>query len=258
MTNRRDATASQLVRFQEQPQPNAVSTTDASRSSPSPEVLSCLSQMNEMVKQQEALNQQNRLLLQTLNDLREDQRCIVSRIDSLPPINPQSANPLLPAAYNLATPSSPPPPKQAFSVADVPPGGDGHHVRDHLHAGAPMTHEDSTITAGASRADLALFHSSGMGPVAPANMASAPAAPIMGLEQADLQTVSSIIVQFISFAPSNALNIPRALDKVFMRFRFFDFQPTQTCVYLLDSVQRNQIRQVRGCQPPTCSPSVNG
>ena len=242
-----------------------------------PEVLACLSKMHEMFKQQEALQQQNKLLYDALQELRTDQQKLLpSVLDQLKrgnvnagasnapprtadatqrssggqaggqaPVRPHTAHPGGAAAGQQAqqharngahaqqqVPTAPP--------ADTP--GDGHFVSENVYGGAPAVHDARNARSSSpTRAELALLHASGLDTdVAPVDTSRPVVDPDLNIELRDPLTVSSVRVQFLGFAPSNALNAPRALDKVYLRFRFFDFPPTQTGAYLLDSTQQKQ------------------
>ena len=235
-------------------EPGVSRTESPGRASPAPKILSCVAQLHEMFKQQQALQQQNRMLYDALNALRQD----VSHIGQLapPPASAADSAPL-PARVDAHSPA---PGERTHRAEPAMPRtetgpGDGHHVSDAVHGGAPVTHH-ANAPSSPSRAERAHLHAAGLdAAAAPGTASGAPtAAPVMGLEERDVLSVSSIILQFVSFAPSNALNVPRALDKVFLRFRFFDFPPTQTPAYLLDKAEVHTTQQVRRC----CSPGWPG
>jgi hypothetical protein len=252
-----------MLFVQEQQQPNVVAPEVPPGPQPHTptEMLACLAEMHKMFQQQQALQEQSTVLFNTLQELRRDQQSIMSQVGRIsPPPTPLHApqyhpslpfaaqQPAAPAQQVSALPSAPSAPPLAH---DAP--GDGHHVSDSVHAGAPATH-NANRPASPSRAGLALIHASGLG-LAGQLRSSAPALPpSLDLERRDPLTVSCIIIQFISFVPSNALNVPRALDKVYLRFRFFDFPPTQTDTYLLDqSTQPRQLAKSRQVSLSTSS-----
>ena len=92
----------------------------------------------------------------------------------------------------------------------------------------------AAATAGTTRADLAVLHDWGASP-GPQTQPVGP--PDLAVERSDLRTVNTVTLQFVSLTPSNAVNVPRTLDRVFLRFRFFDFEATQTPVYAMESTQ---------------------
>ena len=143
----------------------------------------------------------------------------------LPPPPQQQQQPH-PAA---AAPAGPLPGQAAASALP----GDGHHVSEAIYAGVPLPHAVQHAL-GATAVQPLHAHS-----VAPAAISAAPAGPPqLELERRDPLTSSTITLEFVSFAPSNALNVPRNLENLYMRFRFFDFPPTQTPKYVLDKPQQ--------------------
>jgi hypothetical protein len=121
---------------------------------------------------------------------------------------------------------------------------DGHHVSDEAHGGIPTRHANPQSHGCVTRDDLAMLHSAGFNVSEAAYNALhvAPALPVLEFERTDRNTVSSIVLQFISFAPFNAFNMPQAIESVFFRFQLFDFAATQSDTFRLEASRPGNVR----------------
>jgi hypothetical protein len=194
--------------------------------------------------QQQALQEQNQKLQDLLGSLRDDQLKMASRVGSHKSTPVQTAPDLVECSRN-GQQTCPEPlhyegELQLFKNLLV----DGHHVSDEAHAGVPTRHTQDQKHGSISRDDLAVLHAAGykVSKAAYDALHSTPVPPLMELERGDLNTISSIILQFISFAPSDAFNMPQRIHSIFMRFQLFDFAATQSDTYRLEPGQTTHVR----------------
>lgn len=231
---------------------------------PSSDSFSCLALLHKLCHQQQALQEQNALLFSELKELQsraKDGPQINAQINisnppspvphmhvpvpgagpqatALPAPQPDPAMLLPPPPQAPAVQTQPPVAHQAAPQAESTPDplmGAGHHVSEAVHAGAPLPHQ-IRLAEGAGTPAAAQAAPRAPAPPGPRALQGLPR---LDLERRDPLVSSTITLEFVSFAPSDALNVPRNLEKLYIRFRFFDFLPTQTPTYVLDKPQQD-------------------
>lgn len=226
-----------------------------------------LQQMLVMARQQEALQQQSRHVQQLLQQMRDEQSMLASRLEDIGKGKWDCSR----GESGVAAPGCSEPVGQGTVIQAPHPGlhhpdedamsmytrvaqqdlralqllqHNGDHVSDDVFRGTPERHCSTNDTQqGITRAEAALLHQSGGGPSLLPSVAM-PAAVALDIEEADSKTVNSIIIQFLSLTPASCLNAPRKMQKCFLRFQFYDFRPTETPVYKLEPVQRSPVATV--------------
>jgi hypothetical protein len=122
---------------------------------------------------------------------------------------------------------------------------DGHHVSDEAHGCIPTRHANAQSHGSVTRDDLAMLHSAGFNVSEAAYNALhvAPTRPMLDFERADQNTVSSIVLQFINFAPLDTFNTTQAIQGIFFRFQLFDFAATQSDTFRLEPSRPCNVRK---------------
>lgn len=242
-------------------------STELVRSGPEQPVL--LQQMLAMARQQDALQEQSQHVQQLLQQMREEQTTLASRLEDIRKDKHERA---LGQGAHQAVPSGA---SAALGIGDSARRDDlgrsspeqdaitkythvaqqdlralqllknnGAHVTDDVFRGTPEQHYRTNASqTGITRAEAAVLHQSGGGPSLLPSL-TMPAAVALDIEEADPQTVNSVIIQFLSVTPACCLNAPRKMKRCFMRFQFYDFRATETPVYTLNPVQHSSAAMV--------------
>jgi hypothetical protein len=236
-------------------------------SSASAEVQACSIRMQQMINQQEALQQQNQDLYGKLHELQEE---LTKRLDSLSSatlLPPPPEHQQTPQAEDTASSSATrehPSPTPVFSraqcqtlparsdvqgnrhqfatqcqtvLAATDAHGSGHHISDAQHAGTPCSHQQTSSINQPSRGLLALMYEAGHQPFLTKALPAILPKPQLCLEASDIRTVNSVRLQFLGVVLRHTFREPPPPSEIFMRFRFFNFSPTQTAAYRLEPLQ---------------------
>lgn len=229
------------------------------RTSPEQPVL--LQQMLAMARQQEALQQQSMHVQKLLQQMREEQSTLASRLEDISKSSAEGTlvqgNMHAPASGVTAAAGS----GNALhaNYSDFIVAGEdastkytrlaqrdlkalqlldhnGMHIADDIFRGTPEQHSATNNNQhGITRAEAAMLHQSSGGTSFLPSLAM-PAAVALDIEEKDPLTVNNIMIQFLSLTPASSLNAPRKMQRCFMRFQFYSFRPTETPVYQLSPV----------------------
>lgn len=248
--------------------PQDTAAAVVARASPEQPVL--LQQMLAMARQQKALQQQSMHVQKLLQQMRDEQSMLASRLED---IGKGSAEGILVQDNTHARAAGVAPVAGSETAlhanhADLIVAGEDvatrytrlaqrdlkalqlldhneMHVTDDVFRGTPEQHSAAKSNQhGITRAEAALLHQSSGGASLLPSLAM-PAAVALDIEEKDPLTVNNIMIQFLSLTPASSLNAPRKMQRCFMRFQFYCFRPTETPVYQLTPVQLRPAGTVR-------------
>lgn len=234
-----------------------------------------LAQMKEMVKQQEALQEQSHQVQSIIQQIREEQSELKQYLEQRWKQQERASKPEKTGTEIISTPAcgtqqtAVMPPTAVFSEANEAPCGsqrgtvaeyaniaqqdlqalkdlelNGCHISDGVFRGTPAQLDTSSQQQGITRAEAALLHKAGMGSMLLPSTAL-PTKVSAELEQQDRKTINTVLVQFVSLVPCPELQTAHKLTRCYMRFQFFDLRPSETPVYMLEQLTSSNEFQVR-------------
>ena len=194
----------------------------------------------QVLGQQQALQQQHDVLLAQLAAM---QTHLSDQLETLP----RQIAALTAAASTPPNVSPQRSPAQPVGMAAAPllsagEANDGHHVSSSDDAGVPASHTHTRVPA-LSRGQMAsLLEAAAISPATSA-LSAALKEPVPELEASDTRTVNTVVLEFLAFVPTEGAEMC-ITQGLFLRFRFFDFQPSQTPLYSLQAVRTDRDSKV--------------